>query len=137
MIRSKEESDMKKWQKFLTLCLCGSMMMGTPTVLYAANTYAAQGVIVNEFTKQRYDVIYRYGNGGNTLKLEIVFSEQHTTTGQIYTDMQSDYAFGSETSVGFIRRADLGYEYTSLSAYGYLNYGSEPQSSFVNGIPSN
>lgn len=128
---------MKIWHKILALCLCASMMIGTPTVWFAANTDDLQGVIVNEFTKQRYDVIYRYGNGGNTLKIEIIFSEQHSTTGQIYTDMQSDYAFGSETSVGFIRRADLGYEYTSMSAYGYLNYGSEPQSSFVNGTPSN
>lgn len=128
---------MKKWQKKLAICLCALMMIGTPTILYAANTYAAQGVMAKEFTKQRYDVVYSYGNGGNTLKLVVIFTERHTTTGQVYTSSQSDYAFGSETYAELVRNADLGYEYTALNAYGYLNYASAPQASMVNVTPSN
>lgn len=127
---------MRKWKKLLVF-LCALMMIGTPTILYAANTYASQGIVAKEFTNQRYDVVYSYGNGGNTLKLVVNFTEQHTTTGQIYSSSQSEYAFGSETYAELVRNADLGYEYTALNAYGYLNYGSVPQASIVNIKPSN
>lgn len=112
---------MKKWKKVLASVLCASTLIGTPIAFCAATPGYQPGFNFLLYSDSRYELRYCYGTGGNHLEFKVHYLEIHPTTGDEYSNYQSNYVVGGYTSVECFRTADLGYEYYSIDLYGYVN----------------
>lgn len=53
--------------------------------------------------------------------VRIEFSEQHKTTGQVYTGKREATVRGNAASVSTTRSVDSGYYYAEMNALGFVN----------------
>lgn len=68
-----------------------------------------------------YNGQFYYGNGGNVLRINSMFYEKHSTTGQVYSNSREETVAPGYTSVAVTRKSDLGYNYTTVNFWGYVN----------------
>jgi hypothetical protein len=72
-------------------------------------------------TKKTAKAVYTYGRYGYVLMVRIEFSEQHKTTGQVYTGKREATVSGNAASVSTTRSVDSGYYYAEMNAAGFVN----------------
>lgn len=87
----------------------------------AVGTSFAAGSISADISDSYISCSFNYGKAGYQLKTNMVFKEKHKTTGQVYGHYKARTVNGNNTSVSDSRKADTGYKYTDLTAYGYVN----------------
>lgn len=106
---------MKK-RVFLTTLLTATMLFVPVTMCQASTAGITATVELKEYTGK-----YQYGNGNNILKIRSLFNEIHSTTNQKYINEKSATATPGHTSVVVYRKPDLGYNYTKVDFWGYVN----------------
>lgn len=105
---------MKRGCRLLAM-LCAAMLLVGTVPVYADTGISGKRTLTYIRGK------FQYGVPGNQLMVKLKFTEKHTQTGQVYSSNCSATSNGANTEVSKSRTVDLGYNYTDLDIYAYLN----------------
>lgn len=82
--------------------------------------YAGSEGITASVTTTKAKSSYHYGNGGNSVKIEMYYTEKHLTTGQVFVSVCTKTVHGNYTTATVSKNADTGYRFKSIDVFGYV-----------------
>jgi len=104
-------------KKIIGTLLIATMVLGTT----GKTCLAVEKGITGKVTKTLVKGTYIHGTYGSPLKMKIVYTERHKTTGDFYTNSHSNSVVGQYLSVSASKAADEGYNFTEANFNGYAN----------------